>query len=60
MVVPPERPDLLAAAICWMQAHPEELRQFGLNGRRVVETQFDRNVVLNKFAAHIERQVVKQ
>jgi len=59
LVVPPEDPTLMAEAIRWMKSHPDELRQFGLNGRRMAETQFDRDVVLEKFAAHIEKRVVK-
>jgi colanic acid biosynthesis glycosyl transferase WcaI len=54
MVVPPEGPASLAQAIRWMQSNPERTRQFGLNGRRTAETQFDRSIVLESFAAYIE------
>jgi colanic acid biosynthesis glycosyl transferase WcaI len=54
MVVPPEDPVRLAEGIRWMQAHPERTRELGLNGRRTAETRFDRNVVLERFAAYIE------
>jgi colanic acid biosynthesis glycosyl transferase WcaI len=54
LVVPPEDPASLAQAIRWMQSNPERTRQFGLNGRRTAETQFDRSVVLERFAAYIE------
>ncbi len=52
LVVPPEEPAALAQAVL-------ELRQMGgnhlgRNGRRVVETRFDRKVVLMKFADQIE------
>lgn len=54
LVVPPEDPVLMAKAIRWMRSHPEDTRQFGLNGRRVAESQFDRTVVLEKMTAHLE------
>jgi colanic acid biosynthesis glycosyl transferase WcaI len=54
MVVPPEDPASLAQAIRWMQANPERTRQFGVNGRRTAETEFDRTIVLERFAAYIE------
>ena len=54
IVVPPEQPTLLADAIRWMRQHPERTRQFGQNGRRVVERQFDRAVVLRRFATYLE------
>ena len=60
LVVPPEDPVLMADAIRWMKAHPEETRQFGLNGRRVAESQFDRTVVLEKISTHLERQVMER
>ena len=52
LVVPPEDPAALAQAVL-------ELRQIGgkhlgENGRRVVETRFNRQVVLRKFAEQIE------
>jgi colanic acid biosynthesis glycosyl transferase WcaI len=54
MVVPPEDPALLAEAIRRMKTNAEETRQFGLNGRRVAESQFDRTVVLQKMSSHLE------
>jgi colanic acid biosynthesis glycosyl transferase WcaI len=60
LVVPPEDPAMLADAIRWMKVHPEETREFGLNGRRVAESQFDRTVVLEKFTTHLERAVMKR
>ena len=60
LVVPPEDPIPMAGAIRWMKSHPEEARQLGLNGRRVAETQFDRTVVLEKMATHLERQTTER
>jgi colanic acid biosynthesis glycosyl transferase WcaI len=54
MVVPPEDASALAAGITWMRDHGEETREFGLNGRRVIETQFDRSLILERFASHLE------
>jgi hypothetical protein len=50
----------MADAIRWMKSHPEETRQFGLNGRRVAENKFDRTVVLERITTHLERQVMEQ
>ncbi|MBV8846864.1 MAG: WcaI family glycosyltransferase [Bryobacterales bacterium] len=55
MVVPPEDPSAFAAALRWMREHPEERREFGRNGRRVIETQFDRSLVLGRFGSHLEQ-----
>ena len=55
MVVPPEDPAALAEAVRWMRAHPEERREFGRNGRHVIETQFDRSRVLERFGSHLEQ-----
>jgi hypothetical protein len=41
-----------------MKAHTEEARQFGINGRRIAESQFDRTVVLDMITTHLERQVM--
>jgi colanic acid biosynthesis glycosyl transferase WcaI len=60
LVVPPEDPDRLAEAIKWMQAHPARTREFGLNGRRVVESRFDRRVVLNRMAASLVGRPLNQ
>ena len=60
LVVAPEDPVLMADAIRWMKSHPEETRQFGLNGGRVVSSKFDRNVVLEKISTHLEKQVMER
>jgi colanic acid biosynthesis glycosyl transferase WcaI len=54
LVVSPEDPVLMADAIRWLKSHPQEARQFGINGRRVAESKFDRRVVLEKIATHLE------
>jgi colanic acid biosynthesis glycosyl transferase WcaI len=60
LVVPPEDPVQMADAIRWMKLHPDETRQFGRNGRKVAESQFDRTVVLERIAAHLEKQIAKR
>jgi len=55
MVVPPEDASALAATLTWMREHPEQRREFGRNGRRVIETQFDRSLVLERFSSHLEQ-----
>ncbi len=60
LVVAPEDPGRLADAIRWMRSHPEKTQEFGRNGRRVVEQHFDRAVVLERFAAHLEAGVFQQ
>jgi colanic acid biosynthesis glycosyl transferase WcaI len=55
MVVPPEDASAFAAALRWMREHPEERREFGRNGRRMIETQFDRSLVLELFGSHLEQ-----
>jgi colanic acid biosynthesis glycosyl transferase WcaI len=54
LVVPPEEPQALAGAIRRLQQNPDEAGRLGRNGRRVVEEQFDRSVVLKRFAQHLE------
>jgi colanic acid biosynthesis glycosyl transferase WcaI len=54
MVVPPEEPRCLADAIRWMRAHPQEIAEWGRNGRLVVETEFDRTVVLDRISKYLE------
>ena len=60
LVVPPEVPVQMADAIRWLRSHPEDARQFGRNGRRVAESRFDRTVVLDKIATHLETMVGKR
>jgi colanic acid biosynthesis glycosyl transferase WcaI len=55
MVVPPEDPGRLAEAISWLWSHPEERQTFGENGRRIVEKEFNRPVVLERFSQHLEQ-----
>lgn len=54
LVVPPEDPERLAAALSWLQANPDRARKLGANGRRVVENRFDRTVVLEKFLSYLQ------
>ena len=55
MVVPPEDPTALREAIRWMSEHPEQTLEFGRNGRHLVETQFDRSRVLDRFSTYLEQ-----
>jgi colanic acid biosynthesis glycosyl transferase WcaI len=55
MVVPPEDASAFAESLRWMREHPEQRREFGRNGRRVIETQFDRSLVLERFGSHLEQ-----
>jgi colanic acid biosynthesis glycosyl transferase WcaI len=52
VVIPPEDPRGLAQAI--IELREQGSRGMGENGRRVAETQFDRRVVLRRFAEHLE------
>jgi colanic acid biosynthesis glycosyl transferase WcaI len=54
LVVPPEDPGALARAIRRLRENPAEAKALGLNGRRTVEQQFDRRVVLKRFVEHLE------
>jgi glycosyltransferase involved in cell wall biosynthesis len=54
MVVPPEDPNALAAAIRFLKENREEAGRLGDNGRRVAATKFDRKVVLQNFAQRLE------
>lgn len=54
MVVPPEDPEALARAICYLQDNPRHAAELGENGRRVVETHFDRSIILEQFRAELE------
>ncbi len=57
LVVPPEEPQALADAIRYLKANPSEAERLGRNGRRVVEEQFDRRKVLERFADYLEKLV---
>lgn len=60
LVVPPEEPGLMAKAIRWLKSHREEALRLGLNGRRIAETRFDRTVVLDQMATHLEEQAMRR
>jgi colanic acid biosynthesis glycosyl transferase WcaI len=57
LVVPPENPPALAQAVCCLRENQLEAERLGMNGRRIVEREFDREVVLNRFADHLESLV---
>lgn len=39
-LVPPRKPEQIAEKILWLLDHPQESRQMGINGRKVVEEKF--------------------
>ncbi len=55
MVVPPEDPQALAAAIQALKADFQNAQQLGQNARQVCMSHFDRKTVLTKFGAHLEK-----
>jgi colanic acid biosynthesis glycosyl transferase WcaI len=57
VVVPPEDPQELADAIRYLKQQRSEALHLGQNGRRVVEEQFDRRIVLGRFVNHLESLV---
>ena len=54
IVVPPEEPKELSQAIRFLHQNRHEAERLGRNGRRIAEEQFDRRVVLEKFANYLE------
>jgi len=57
VVVPPEDPAGLAQAVRFLHENRQEANRLGMNGRRVAEEEFDREVVLRRFTEHLERLV---
>jgi colanic acid biosynthesis glycosyl transferase WcaI len=55
VVVPPEDPQALAAAIQQLKTNLQNAQQLGQNGREACIRQFDRSTVLAKFGDHLER-----
>jgi colanic acid biosynthesis glycosyl transferase WcaI len=54
MVIPPEDPQAFAEAVRKLQQDSVAV-QLGENGRRVAEEQFDRRIVLRRFAEYLEK-----
>ncbi len=50
VVVPPEKPALLAEALRELHRHPERHAELGAAGRRHVSEHFDRKVILERWA----------
>jgi glycosyltransferase involved in cell wall biosynthesis len=57
IVVPPDRPDLLAAALREAHAGLHDLEEMGRRGRAYVEREADRPVALARYRALIERMI---
>ena len=47
--------DLISKIECFIALNPEQRKQFGLNGRRKVENEFDRNIVIEHYIDAIQR-----
>jgi rhamnosyl/mannosyltransferase len=54
LVVPPQNPEALAAALRQLLEHPEQRRAFGAAGRRRVEQAFTREEMLRRTLAFYE------
>jgi len=55
IVVPPEEPYALAQAIRFFAKNRIEARRLGENARKVAESEFDRRIILDKFAVHLQK-----
>jgi glycosyltransferase involved in cell wall biosynthesis len=53
--IDPGDPLALANAVRFLAAHPEDARKMGMNGRRCVQEQYDRQVIGEKFARILEK-----
>lgn len=53
--IAPDDPKLFADTAIWMREHPDELRQMGLNSRRLAETEFSRDRLGQQFVETLER-----
>jgi colanic acid biosynthesis glycosyl transferase WcaI len=60
LVVPPEDPQALAAAIQQLKADFQNAQQLGQNARQVCIRNFDRETVLADFGAHLEKLAARQ
>ena len=47
--------DLIAKIEKYLALSNEERKQLGINGRKKVEKEFDRNIVINKYLEEIKR-----
>jgi colanic acid biosynthesis glycosyl transferase WcaI len=59
IVVPPEKPALLASALRELHRHPESHAVLGAAGRRHVSEHFDRKVILQRWDELLQRAVGK-
>jgi glycosyltransferase involved in cell wall biosynthesis len=49
--VDPESPSQLAEKLVELKNNPELLKQMGLNSRKLAETEYDRSILCDQFAA---------
>ncbi len=54
LIVPPEDPQALAQAVRYLRQNPDKAESLGRNGRKTVEEQFDRRIVLKQFVRSLE------
>jgi glycosyltransferase involved in cell wall biosynthesis len=57
VVVPPEDPHALAAALAELGRAPDRLREMGLAGRKAAEARFSRPVVIQGWQSLLDRVV---
>lgn len=57
IVVSPDEPATFATAIIKMADARDELKVMGANGRRLGETEFDRNILAKRFVSFLENKV---
>ena len=55
VVVPPDDPIVLADAVVRLRDSREDLREMGLRGRRLAESEFSREKLAGQFVATLER-----
>jgi len=54
IVVPPDDPAAFADAVVWMRDHAQEIKEMGMRGRRLAETEFSRDKIAARFVETIE------
>jgi glycosyltransferase involved in cell wall biosynthesis len=57
LVVPPENPQALADAIIALRKNPKVCREYGKNGRQIVESKYSRRVLADQLATLLENEL---
>ena len=55
IAVPPENPIAFADALCYLADHPDTIKEFKLNARKLAKEEFDRNILSDKFVEFLEK-----